>query len=204
MQVTTDRFGRKVAATGAARQTMCAVAAKLHDHGFEICLPEGENCRRLVIVNAKRARSEITVADDGYVIWDYWPSSGATTDPVDLAGVTLFLLGPASAGVRPVVGRGLTLKGRVGRALREVGLHVTITVYEDDDALDVASEVVATNPGAPFCGLVRMADDARITWECRINGSAAECALAVTDTIGPLLAHGAEGMRHLWLDATTY
>ena len=171
--------------------------------GFGIRLPKDADSRRLVIVNAIRARSEITVEDAGYVTWDYRPWSVATTDPADLAGIALFLLGPANTGARPVVGDGRTLKGRVGRALRELGLHVTMAVYEDADALDVAAEVVATNPAVPFCGLVCVADDARITWRCRINDSAAECALAVTDTIVPLLAHGAEGMRQLWPGAAT-
>jgi hypothetical protein len=173
---------------------MYEVAAKLHDLGFGIRLPK-DGSRHLVIVNAKRACSEITVADDGYVTWDYWPWSGARTDPGDLVGVVLALLGPAPTDVRPSLNRASTLKGCVGRALREMGLHVTMAIYEDADALDVAAEVVVTNPDVPFCGLVRVADDARITWECQTDGPAAECALAVADTIVPLLAHGAEGMR---------
>ena len=59
----------------------------------------------------------------------------------------------------------------------------------------MSAEVVITNPAVPFCGLVRVADDARITWQCEIGGPAAECALAVSDTIVPLLNHGAENMR---------
>jgi hypothetical protein len=70
-----------------------------------------------------------------------------------------------------------------------------MAVYEDTDALDVTAEVVITNPAVPFCGLVRMADDARITRQCDVGGPAAECALAVTDMIVPLLIHGAENMR---------
>jgi hypothetical protein len=174
---------------------MYAVAAKLHDFGLGIRLPKDGQSRHLVILNAKRACSEITVHDGGYVIWDYWPWSGAATDPADLAGVALSLLGPANTRARPVVSEGPTLKSRVGRALRELGLHVTMAVYEDADALDVAAEVVVTNPAVPFCGLVRVADDARITWQCEIGGPVAECALAVTDTIVPLLIHGAENMR---------
>jgi hypothetical protein len=181
---------------------MYAVAAKLHDFGFGIRLPKDSDSRRLVIVNAKHARSEITVDDDGYVTWDYWPWTGAATAPADLAGVALSLLGPAPTGARPIVSGGLTLKGWVGRTLRELGLHVTMAIYEDDDAFDVAAEVVATNPDAPFCGLVRVTDEALITWQCPLDGPTTECALAVTDTIVPVLVHGAEGMRRLLPDAT--
>ena len=182
-------------ASDADRQAMYAVAAKLHTFGFGIRLPKDKQSRHLVILNAKRACSEITVHDGGYVIWDYWPWSGAATDPADLAGVALSLLGPVATSTRPVVSSGPTLKSRVGRALRELGLHVTMAVYEDADALDVAAEVVITNPAVPFCGLVRVADDARITWQCEIGGPATECALAVADTIVPLLIHGAENTR---------
>jgi hypothetical protein len=197
MRVTADNSARGSTASDADRQAMYAVAAKLHDFGFGIRLPKDKQSRHLVILNAKLACSEITVHDGGYVIWDYWPWSGAAADPADLAEVALSLLGPANTRARPVVADGPTLKSRVGQALRELGLHVTMAVYEDADALDVTAEVVITNPAAPFCGLVRVADDARITWQCEIGGPAAECALAVTDTIVPLLIHGAGNMRQV-------
>ena len=201
MRGTADQSARGSTATDTDRQAMYAVAAKLHDFGFGIRLPKDKQSRHLVILNAKRACSEITVHDDGYVIWDYWPWSGTATDPADLAGLALSLLGPADTCTRPVVSNGSTLKSRVGLTLRELGLHVTMAVYEDVDALDVVVEVVATNPAVPFCGLVRVGDDARITWECQLESSAVECALAVTDTIVPLLTHGTEGMHQLWEDA---
>jgi hypothetical protein len=204
MRGTTDQSSPKAAAAGTGRQAMYAVAKNLHDFGFGIRLPQDNDSRRLVIVNARNARSEITVDDDGYVTWDYWPWTRAATAPADLAGVALSVLGPAPTGARPIVGGGLTLKGWVGRALRELGLHVTMAVYEDDDAFDVTAEVVATNPDAPFCGLVRVTDEARITWQCPLQGPTTECALAVTDTIVPVLTHGTVGMRQLWADTATH
>lgn len=194
MSVATDQTGQRSTTTGTARQAMYEVAARLHDFGFGIRLPK-DGSRHLVIVNAKRACSEITVDDSGYVTWDYWPWSGPATDPADLVEMTLSLLGPAPIGTHASADHGSTLKSRVGQALRELGLHVTMAVYEDAEALDVTAEIVATNPEVPYCGLVRLADDARITWECQIDGSAAESALAVTDTIVPLLVHGAEDMN---------
>ena len=170
MRVTADQSGPLSAASGTARQCMYAVAARLHDFGFGIRLPKDRQSRHLVILNAERACSEITVYDGGYVIWDYWPWSGPSTDPAHLAGIALSLIGPAPVNTRPVVGPGPTLKSRVGRSLRDLGLHVTIALYEDADALDVAAEVVASNPDVPFCGLVRVADDARIIWECETGG----------------------------------
>ena len=105
MRVTTDQSARgsTTTDTDTDRQAMYAVAAKLHDFGFGIRLPKDKQSRHLVILNAKRACSEITVHDSGYVIWDYWPWSGAATDPADLVGVILSLLGPAETHARPVV-----------------------------------------------------------------------------------------------------
>jgi hypothetical protein len=195
MRVTADQSARGSTATDTDRLAMYAVATKLHDFGFGIRLPKDRQSRHLVILNARHACSEITVSDSGSVIWDYWPWSGAATDPADLAEVALSLLGPADTHARPVVSDGPTLKSRVGLALRGLGLNVTMVVYEDHDALDLAAEVVVTNPAVPFCGLVRVADDAHISWQCEIGGPALECALAVTDTIVPLLIHGAGYMR---------
>jgi hypothetical protein len=182
-------------------EAMYAVAAKLNDFGFGTCLPADHRSRRLTIVNAKRARSEIIVDDACRVTWVYWPMLGDRTDPADIVGVALSLLGSPQNVTRPIVRRGLTLKSRVGETLRQFGLHVEVEVNPGDGSPGVASEVVVTNPTAPFCGHVRVTDDARITWECDTDGPATQCALAVADTIVPLLTHGAEGMCQLWLNA---
>lgn len=151
-------------------------------------------------MNARRARSEITAEDCGYVTWDYWPWSGSGTPPADVAGLVLAVLGAQSAGAHPAgpapaapgpaAACALTLKGAVGQALRAHGLDVTMAIYPDDLAFDVTAEIVAANPAVPSCGRVRVTDDGCITWECHHDGPPAECALAVADTIVPVLTHG--------------
>jgi hypothetical protein len=132
------------------------------------------------------------------VTWGYRPETGNLTDPADIVGIVLSLLGSPTSGTQPVISRRLGLRTQVGEALRRLRLHVEVAVYQGS-ASGVATEIVAANLAVPFCGLVRIDDDARITWECNIGGPATECALAVADTIVPILAHGAEGMRQLWL-----
>jgi hypothetical protein len=191
------RSGDQIASSGdKTGATMHAVAAKLHDLGFGVRLPQREGGRCLGIVNAQGARSEVTVDDHGYVLWDYWPWSGSETDPADIVGLALGLIGPAQAGARPVIRRALPLKSAVGLALRALGFHVTMAVYETDETLEVTSEVVASNPSMPFCGQVRVSDDGDVTWECHV-GPAAQCALAVADTIVPVLRHGIQVWREL-------
>src|SRR4030088_2066230 len=76
-----------------AAPVMHAVAEKLHDRGIKIRWPKYRDSRRLAIVTARRARSEITAEDCGYVTWDYWPCTGPDTEPADLAGMVLDVLG---------------------------------------------------------------------------------------------------------------
>jgi hypothetical protein len=178
------------------RGPMSAVAAKLHDFRFGIRFPADGDGRCVEILGAKRARSDIAVGDDGFVTWGYQPETGNLTDPADIVGIALSLLGSPTSGALPTIRRRLPLSSQAGEALRQLGLHVEIAVYQDN-ASHVATEVVVANPAVPFCGLVRIDNDARITWECDIDGPATECALAVADTIVPILAHGAEGMRLL-------
>ncbi len=78
----------------------------------------------------------------------------------------------------------------MGRALKARGLNVSVAVYQDDVAFDAITEIVAANPAIPSCGQVRVTDDPCITWECHQNGPPAVCALAVADTIVPILTHG--------------
>jgi hypothetical protein len=168
---------------------MCAVAEKLGDRGIEVGWPKYGDSRRLTIANARGARSDITAEDCGFVTWDYWPHTGPATDPDDLAAIVRDVLGAPAATRGPATRGTLPLKGAAGRILRANGLKVTLAAYQDDVALDVITEIVVTNPAIPSCGLVRVTDDACVTWECHHDAPPAECALAVADTVVPILNH---------------
>jgi hypothetical protein len=173
-------------------RTMQAVAAMLRDNGVGVRFPAYSEGRCLSIVNAKRARSDITVHDNGYVMWEYWPFSGAKTEPANIAAVVLRVIGGRLTGAALPQRRSLTLKGAVGRELRARGLDVSMLVYEDSDAFEVTGEIVAVNPTRPEDGRVWVTDEGSITWECYVDGSPDECALTVADAILAVLVHGAE------------
>src|SRR5579875_1238534 len=142
-----------------AKAAMHAVADTLRGYGFDVRFPKCSDGRRLTIVNAKDARSEITVQDSGFITWDYWPWTGSETDPADIVGLILGILGPSMTRERPTINHALTLKGAVGLALRKLGLNVALVVCEDDETLNVTGEIVVTNPTYPCSGSVRVTDD---------------------------------------------
>jgi hypothetical protein len=101
-----------------AAPVMHAVAEKLHERGIEVRWPKYRDSRRLAIVNARDARSEITAEDCGYVTWDYWPGAGAGSEAGDVTATVLDVLGARGTRPVPAVRGTLTLKGAVGRALK--------------------------------------------------------------------------------------
>lgn len=54
-------------------------------------------------------------------------------------------------------------------------------MYEDRECYDVTAEVVVTNPARPERGMVRIADDGTIRWECDYD-QIPDGAIAVADT----------------------
>jgi len=149
-------------------KAMRAVAEELAARGVGVRLPEWEESRRLTITSAERARCELTVEDGGSVRWDYRPRSGGRTDPAEMTGLVLRVLGAAGAcGPRTRARPGVSLKGVVGRALAARGLKVGLEVYEDPDFYAVSAEIVAINPARPERGQVHVSDDGDLTWECR-------------------------------------
>ncbi len=149
-------------------KAMRAVAEKLAARGFGVRSPDWEESRRLTITSAERARCELTVEDGGSVRWDYRPRTGRGTDPAEMTGLVLRVLGAAGAGEPRTRARpGVSLKGVVGRALAARGLKVGMEVYEDPDFYDVGAEIVVINPARPERGQVRVSDDGDVTWECR-------------------------------------
>jgi len=76
-------------------QAMRAVAEKLAARGVGVRLPEWQECRRLTITSVERARCELTVEDGGPVRWYYRPRSGGGTDPAEMTGLVLRVLGAA-------------------------------------------------------------------------------------------------------------
>jgi hypothetical protein len=173
---------------------MRMVAEMLTTSGVDIRMPKYADGRRLNIVNAQRARSEITV-EEGYVLWDYWPWSGPHTDPADITGLVVHLVGAGQQRTVAPVGSQwhLKLKSIVGRDLDARGLHVALEVFEDFVAYDVAADISVTNPGRPERGRVCVSDEGSVMWEYRYDMSTE--TRAVVDTITPVLTNGIGGCR---------
>jgi hypothetical protein len=138
-------------------KTMRAAAQKPAAHGFGVRSPEQEESGRMTVTSAERARCEPAVEDGGSVRWDYRPSSGGDTDPAEMTGLVLRVLGTVGAG-RGEPGAqahpGASLKGVVDRALAARGLKVGLVVYEDLD-FDVRGPLKAAGMGSRVWGARR-------------------------------------------------
>jgi hypothetical protein len=148
------------------------VADGLTDQGFDVRDPALENSHFLKITNARHAYCEIIIGEEGAVSWEY----RAFSDSIDPARVACMVLGilqsdcPDSVELRQR--QGLTLKGTVGRALRELGLQVRMIVLDRDDFGELYSEIDIVNPAMPDRGRVRIDDEGIVRWDCRLSDPA--------------------------------
>jgi hypothetical protein len=184
-QAVADAGGTALGEPGPVR----VVAEMLAGRGFEVQGPVPEDERHLAVVGAARARCEIGL-DNGRLFSYYFPAAGADTDPAELCGMVLRILGVdagESARQYAYLHRGATLKGAVAREVQARGLDADLAVYEDDVFYDVVAEVILANPAKPECGAVRVTDDGTILWECDYRGLP-ERAAAVADTAADILA----------------
>jgi hypothetical protein len=163
-----------------AARVMNIVADRLTDHDLDILGPAWGEAHTFRVSNVRRALCEITVRDCGSLAWEYRPFRGYLTDPAHLTGIAAEALAAGAAagtadgaGPRTAAARtaGLTLKGAVGLALRERGLHARLGhVMPDEAACEVNAEVEITNPARPDRGAVWVSDDGMLRWECRVGG----------------------------------
>jgi hypothetical protein len=168
---------------------MRVMAEMLAERGFDVYGPEREESWLLTIVNAIQARCEIGVEDSGRVFWRYFPWAGADTEPAEISGMVLRMLGAYtgdSAEQYAHLHRGATLKGAVAREIQARGLDADMEVYEDELFYDVDAEVILTNPAKPERGRVRVTDDGAILWECE-HGEIPERAAAIADVTAEVL-----------------
>ena len=165
--------------------TAVIVADSLTDHGFEVRDPVMENAHFLKVTNTRHAYCEIMISETGAVTWEYRRFDGRL-DPAQITGMVKSALGAGSDGCRgvPMAERpGLTLKGIVGRALREQGLQVGMTILDPDDFCEVDAEVCITNPAMPGRGVVRVNDEGMVRWDCRLTQSADDDGLALDELV---------------------
>lgn len=176
------------AGTLAPRRAMQVVAEMLAARGLDTSSPGHTDSRLLTVTAAAGARCEVHVEDDQAVSCAYHPAA-SHSGAAPVAGAVLRLLGarddtPAGAYAR--LHRGATLKGAVGRELTARGLTVRLSVVRDEDFFDATANVLAASPARPERGVVYVADDGPVLWECQ--ASALPGGLAdIADTITGIL-----------------
>jgi hypothetical protein len=176
------------AAAGRPGAAVCIVAGILGASGFGTRCTGWEESRTLAVTGLLDAACEVTVDDNGCFRWECYPRGCG--DPDQMAGRVMRLLAgtspppPGGAHARPAPGTGL-----VGRRLRVCGMAVSLEVYEDHTALDVAAEISVTNPGCPGRGRVLVSDEGALLWECDDEDTAGLAA----DIAGILAADIAQG-----------
>ncbi len=144
---------------------LAMVAGELPGHGVEV-RPAGLGSLAVTVPGG--AGSVLTVSESASVEWECRVPGGAADAAVILADLAACLLGGGDSDPGPPGGPGaggLSLKGRAGLGLRRRGLAAALAVYEDDEMLEVAGEVVVTCPAARNHAQVRISDDGALVWE---------------------------------------
>ncbi len=142
---------------------LAVIAGVLGSHGIVVRKAQ-KDPNAVTIAGRDGGQSLLKVSDDAYVRWECRPSGEAAEGIAILADIAACLLTGRKGGIGGPVPDGPTLKSRVGRELRRRGLTAALAVYEDDDMLDVASEVIVTSP-AEKDARVYVSDDGTLVWE---------------------------------------
>ncbi|HEY2577888.1 MAG TPA: hypothetical protein VGI74_16405 [Streptosporangiaceae bacterium] len=167
------------------------ISEMLAQQGFDARRSDSEGSSRLTITNAPKGRCEIDIYDCGSVTCDYFPWAGERASPADIIRAVLRLLAVPQDGLADdhvELHPGITLKSVVGRAMRAKGLKVDLWLSADEIDFSVYAEVAITNPEQPGRGIVCVADDGSIWWECHVDeltGHARGIAVTLTDMLVP-------------------
>lgn len=148
---------------------MRLVADGLKERGFDVHLPKCEDERRLS-VRRWGGHCDLSVNDFGFVEWECLPWASKKPDPKLTADiVTLLLSGKTDNRPSQDNGRnlhGTSFKGIVGHELRARGFDVALDVCEDNELLEVWSDLLVKNPVVHANAIIRISDDGAISWEC--------------------------------------
>jgi hypothetical protein len=85
-------------------------------------------------------------------------------------------------------GRWLTLKGAVGRTLREHGFRVDLEITQDTDYCEVSADIVVTSPDRPERGKVYLSDNGHVLWEWCSDINPSRAASAIADVVTGCIA----------------
>jgi hypothetical protein len=165
----------KGADNSAVNEDLRIVADGLTSQGFDVRSPAWEDTQFLRVTNVRGMLCEVTISSTGRVFWECRRlcDGGGQHDAAQVVKMVTGILGSgvASSAEQPMKHPpGLTLKGRVGRALAERGMDVRLAVlFQDELSYEVYAEIEVTNPAQRERGRVLVADDGSIRWECHLR-----------------------------------
>lgn len=168
------------------------IADSLNEQDFSVQDPAEEGDRLLRVVNARQAYSQVIISDTGVVTWEYIPFDGRRADPGQLVYMILGILNgePGTVLAAPRRSAGPTLRGMVGRTLRNCGMQVGLRNPPYNDLFcEVFADLVITSPSRPERGKVILTDEGMITWQCLLasGGSQGLSARDIPAIIGQVL-----------------
>ncbi len=160
---------------GLAAKTAEIAADALNAHGFDVRNPAQQGSSILQVTNVRGALCELVMCGSGVFDWEYRSLEGSQSDPSRLAAMAMCILSvdrAADSCVPVAHNRGVTLKGQIGRALADQGMHVSLNVLDTDELFfEVYSEVAITNPARPDRGTVCVADDGLLWWRGQVRNA---------------------------------
>ena len=126
-----------------------------------------ERAHVIQVTSARAALCQLVIGTAGLVTWEYFPFDGRGTDPGQLTAIVASILGTGTARSPARSWVGPTLRGTVGRMLREAGLHVKLGgSSRNEEFCEVNADLIITSPARPGRGEVRLTEEAMIIWEC--------------------------------------
>jgi hypothetical protein len=132
--------------------------------GYHAFVPSWNDAAFLKISNAVQALTDLTIASDGEVTWEYRTLRYAHAIPERLISTAIELLDPdhiKPSSVRPSEDANLTPLGAARHALARCGLTANIA------STIAGHRLTVTNPAQPCRGTIYITDDGELTWNTR-------------------------------------
>jgi hypothetical protein len=176
-------------AVGDAANASLLIADGLNELNFEVRDLTEARAHIIQVTDARAAFCQLTISTSGLVTWEYFPFVRRAADPAQVTAMIAGILGASSAQAQARTWPGPTLRGAVGRMLRDQGLHVTLSVAaQDEEFCEAYTDLIVTSPAHAQRGRVVLADEGMIIWECPVAEPPGLTAPVIAAIIGRVLS----------------